>query len=681
VGSGRSPVVLGINGCQDTFHDASATLIADGRMLGSMEEERLNRIKHTRGVPWMAVRCLLEQHGMEIADVDAVGFYLDPWLMLRHYFLRTVRDGFPDSIGLFQAAPFYVNLLRSRELIRHALGLGPRVPVYYVRHHLCHASAAFFGSGFERAAVLVVDGSGERETTSFYRGDGTSLHPLSAAMSYPVSIGFLYEGIASHLGLGWIGGAGKMMGLAPFGRPTRLERLRKWVDMRPDGEIRIDMRKMSYYLNGPFFTASGLEDLGPGRSASEPLLEAHADLAASAQRLLEEVIVHVATCLRRRTGLDSLCYAGGVALNIDANTALLERAGFRNVYIMPAAYDGGTSIGAAYATYFRRRPGAPRPAPIERADLGSGFDDGAVQAAISATGLQSTRLDDAGLVDAVASRLARGAVVGWFRGRMEFGPRALGFRSILADPRQQRMADYVNLRIKGRETFRPFAPAVPLERADEFFEMKAPSPFMLYKFAVREAHRADLGAVMHVDGSSRVQTVTEAENGDFHRLLVSFGRITGVPVLLNTSFNLSGEPLVETPAQAVSSFLRSEMDVLVLGSHVIERPDARGFPAFEGAKRPPAGVIYVPPPREGTPSPEAEPRRFDLAPSRYEAWLSTSIEAKSALGFFTGYYRPWMLRLIAVAAWLANQADRGVIRSVRGRRHRPSTRGRPGGAA
>jgi len=667
VGADRLPVVLGINGCQDTFHDASATLIANGSMLGSIEEERLNRIKHTRGVPWMAVHALLGQHGMRIGDVDALGFYLDPWLMLRHYFLRTVRDNVPDSLGLFQAAPFYVNLLRSRQLLRQALGLAPRVPVYFVRHHLCHASAAFFGSGFERAAVLVVDGSGERETTSFYRGDGTSLKPLSSPMQYPVSIGFLYEGIASHLGLGWIGGAGKMMGLAPFGRPTRLSTLRSWIDMRPDGEIRIDMRKMSYYLNGPFFTRSGLEDLGPGRSASDPLLEEHADLAASAQRLLEEVIVHVATCLRRRTGLDSLCYAGGVALNIDANTALLERAGFRNVYIMPAAYDGGTSIGAAYATYFRCLPGAPRPAPIERADLGSECDERAVAAAISDAGFDGIRLDDERLLDTVASRLAQGAVVGWFRGRMEFGPRALGFRSILADPRQQRMADYVNTCIKGRETFRPFAPAVPLERAAEFFDMKAPSPFMLYKFAVRDAQRGNLGAVTHVDGSSRVQTVTAAENSDFHRLLVRFGELTGVPVLLNTSFNLSGEPLVETPAQAVSSFARSAMDVLVLGNHVVERSVAPGFRGYGGAPRPPAGVIYVPPPADGKSVPEKEPRRFVLEPSRFEAWLSASIEAKSALGFFSRYYRPWTLRMLAVAAFVANQADRRVIRRLRGR--------------
>jgi carbamoyltransferase len=661
------PAVLGINGCQDTFHDASATLIANGAMLGSIEEERLNRIKHTRGVPYLAVNALLEQHGMRIGDIDAIGFYLDPWLMLRHYFLRTVRDNIPESIGLFQAAPFYLNLLRSRQLLRQALALEPRVPVYFVRHHLCHASAAFFGSGFERAAVLVVDGSGERETTSFYCGERTSLKPLSAPMRYPVSIGFLYEGIASHLGLGWIGGAGKMMGLAPFGRPTRLATLRSWIDLRPDGEVRIDMRKMSYYLNGPFFTQSGLEDLGPGRGAADPLLESHADLAASAQRLLEEVIVHVATCLRRRTGLDSLCYAGGVALNIDANTALLERAGFKNVYIMPAAYDGGTSIGAAYATYFRCMPGAPRPAPIERADLGSACDEHAIEAAIAAGGLSSRRLDDACLFETVASRLAQGAVVGWFRGRMEFGPRALGFRSILADPRQQRMADYVNTCIKGRETFRPFAPAVPLDRAAEFFDMKAPSPFMLYKFAVRDEHRANLGAVTHVDGSARVQTVTAAENSDFHQLLVRFGELTNVPVLLNTSFNLSGEPLVETPAQAVASFARSAMDVLVLGNHIVERPGEPGFCAFGGAARPPAGVIYVPPLADGTSRPDLEPRRFHLEPSRFEAWLSASIEAKSALGFFSRYYKPWVLRIIAVTAFVANQADWHVIRRLRGR--------------
>lgn len=659
-----SSLVLGINGCQDTFHDASATLVSAGTLCATVEEERFNRIKHSRGVPYLSARRILDERGLEPKDLAAIGFYLDPWLMLRHYFLHPVQAFFPESFDLFQALPFYIGLLRTRELLRSALSVPKGTPIYFVRHHLCHAAAAYYGSEFERAAVLVVDGSGERETSSYYLGEGKSLRPIASPMCYPTSIGFFYEGIATHIGLGWVGGAGKMMGLAPFGRPRKYATLRSWFDFRDDGSIRIDLRKMGYYLNRMFFTAAGLEDIGPGREAHQPILQEHADLAASAQKILEEVVVHLGSCLKKHTKADALCYSGGVALNIDANSALLERAGFKDVYIMPAAYDGGTSIGAAYATYATVFPNAARPASLRRADLGTEYSESAMAAALNIAALPYRRFDDSSLIQFVAQRLSRGAVIGWFRGRMEFGPRALGFRSILADPRERRMADYLNLSVKGRETYRPFAPAVPLELADRYFEMLAPSPFMLYKFVVRPEYRHQLEAITHVDGSARVQTVAPAENPAFHELLLKFGQISGVPVLLNTSFNLAGEPLVETPEQAISSFQKSGMDLLVLGNFVVEMHTTPQIHTFGGRPECPLGMVWPGRQSELQREKSEEPRRFDLPLSRFEAWLSESIDRESAAGFFSRYYRRSILAMFAAAISSANALDRRVIRRI-----------------
>jgi carbamoyltransferase len=659
--------VLGINGCQDTFHDASATLIVGDAIAASIEEERFNGIKHTRGIPHLATRRILCELGVAAGDLGAVGFYLDPWLLMRHYFLHPVREFFPQSLGLFQALPFYLNFLRSPELVRSALELPEHVPVFSVRHHLCHAAASYFGSGFENAAVLVVDGSGERETSSCFIGQGRSLRQIGAPMSYPTSVGFFYEGVASHLGLGWIGGAGKMMGLAPFGKPTHYEKLRCWFDFRPDGGVVIDLSKMGYYLNKAFFTESGLADVGPARREEDELMESHADLAASAQLILEEAVVHMAQCLRKRTGMRNLCYAGGVALNIDANAAVLEKAGFQNIYIAPAAYDGGTSIGAAIAAHYAVHKAAKRIAPLERADLGTAYTDDEGIEALHAAGIEYRRMEETELIDHVATRLAQGAVVGWYRGRMECGPRALGFRSILASPQHKAMADYLNTEVKGREVFRPFAPAVPLEFADRYFLASAPSPFMLYKFEVRKERRHELGAVTHVDGSARAQTVTPRENQAFHALLNRFGEISGTPVLLNTSFNLGGETLVETPGHAVASFVAGNLDLLVLGNIVADPGRIPGFLSFEGLSPLAPGVIA--PGKSGQSRDQGQPKRFELPESALEAWVRRGVARLGAEPFFRRFYSRPVLALLDLGLRAANIADRRVIRAIKAGRN------------
>ncbi|MDZ4730690.1 MAG: carbamoyltransferase C-terminal domain-containing protein [Xanthomonadales bacterium] len=654
--------VLGINGCQDTFHDASASLVLNDAVAASIEEERFNGIKHSKGIPHRATKRVLSDFGIEPGDLGGVGFYLDPWLLMRHYYLHPVRKFYPDSLGLFQAMPFYLNFLRSPTLIRAALQLPKHVPIFSVRHHLCHAAAAYFGSQFEDAAILVVDGSGERETSSYYFGEGCSLKEIGSPMNYPTSIGFFYEGIASHLGLGWIGGAGKMMGLAPFGKPVHYKKLRAWFDFKNDGAVVIDLRKMQYYLNKPFFTEAGLLDIGPARGPEEAITEQHANLAASAQVLLEEAVTHMAICLRIRTGKVNLCYAGGVALNIDANSAILEKAGFKNIYIMPASYDGGTSIGAAIATHFAINKGAKRIAPLIRADLGTIYRDEDIAKALTDAGVSFRRMDETELIQHVASRLSKGAVVGWYRGRMECGPRALGFRSILANPEHKAMADYLNTQVKGREVFRPYAPAVPLEFADIYFNASAASPFMLYKFKVREEFRDKLAAVTHVDGSARAQTVTKVENEAFHALLLKFGEINGTPVLLNTSFNLGGETLVETPSHAIASFLAGKMDVLVVGNFVVDEGKAPGFESFTGL--PPMSPGVIAPAQAVGNYKKQEPDRFDIPESRLEKWVRLSVDKYGAEGFFSKFYSRPILALLSLVLCIANYLDRRVIRSI-----------------
>ncbi|MBX9903485.1 MAG: hypothetical protein K2Y31_03945 [Burkholderiales bacterium] len=655
--------VLGVNGCQDTFHDASASLVLNDAIVASIEEERFNGIKHSRGIPHRATQRVLADFNIDPGDLGGVGFYLDPWLLMRHYYLHTVRQFYPGSFGLFQAMPFYLKFLRSPTLIRNALQLPKHVPVFSVRHHLCHAAATYFGSQFDDAAILVVDGSGERETSSYFTGEGCSLKQIGAPMSYPTSIGFFYEGIASHLGLGWIGGAGKMMGLAPFGKPVHYEKLRKWFDFKPDGSIVIDLKKMGYYLNKPFFTESGIKDIGPARAAEEAITEQHAHLAASAQVLLEEAVTHMALCLRKRTGKSNLCYAGGVALNIDANSAILEKAGFKNIYIMPASYDGGTSIGAAIATHYAVNNRPKRIAPLNRADLGTVYADEDISKALSDAGVAFRRLNELELIEHVASRLAQGAVVGWYRGRMECGPRALGFRSILANPERKAMADYLNTQVKGREVFRPYASAVPLEFADRYFNVSAASPFMLYKFEVRKEFRDKLAAVTHVDGSARAQTVTRDENEAFHALLLKFGEISGTPVLLNTSFNLGGETLVEKPSHAIASFLAGKMDVLVVGNFIVDEGKPPRFESFAGLSPMSPGVI-APAQNIGNYK-KQEPERFEVLESSLEKWVRVSIERHGAEGFFRKFYSRPVLALLGLVLSTANLLDRHVIRSIK----------------
>jgi carbamoyltransferase len=447
-------------------------------------------------------------------------------------------------------------------------------------HHQAHVASAFLVSPFEDAAVLSVDGFGDFASTMLAAGRGNSYEVLDRVL-FPHSLGIFYTAVTQWLGFPHYGDEGKIMGLAPYGKPRFMDEMRKLVRLdAPLFELGLDYfthDKEGVDMNwdagsptiGRIYSERMCDLLGPARDPSEELTDHYNDVAASAQIMLEEAYLHVVNTLWERTKLPALCLAGGVALNAVANGRILPETPFEDLYVQPAAGDSGTAVGAAYAVWTREL-GRPRSFVMEHAYTGPEYTDAELEAALAEAGVEAERLDDEQLFPAVAERIAAGDVVGWFQGRMEFGPRALGHRSIVADPRSATMKDVLNARIKRREAFRPFAPSILAERVGDWFEQDYPSPFMVlvYKTAVDKRER--LGAVNHVDDTGRVQSVEERVEPRYHRLISAFEQLTGVPVLLNTSFN-ENEPIVMTPADAVDTFLKTKMDVLALGNYVARR--------------------------------------------------------------------------------------------------------------
>jgi carbamoyltransferase len=594
-GDGQGPRVRRILGISAYYHDAAAALVDDGRVLAAAQEERFTRRRHDPAFPARAVRWCLESQGLALGDLDAVVFYDKPFLKFERL-LETYLACAPHGLRSFVAAmPVWVKekLLLKSELRRELRALGGGAPLprlLFSEHHLSHAASAFYPSPFERAAVLCLDGVGEWATSSAWVGAGTRLEPRWE-LHFPHSLGLLYSAFTAYTGFKVNSGEYKMMGLAPYGEPRYAELIRRHlVDVKPDGSFRLDMRYFGY-ATGLRMTTPRLHALfgGPPRRPDEPVDQRTMDLAASIQQVTDEIVLRLARALRRETGERHLCLAGGVALNCVSNGLLAREGVFDELWIQPAAGDAGGALGAALLACHASgvpRAVAPGSDGMSGAQLGPGWSDGAAEAFCREQGLPHERLAPDALVERVASRLADGAVVGWMQGPCEFGPRALGNRSILADPRDPAMQRTLNLKIKFRESFRPFAPAVLAERAAEYFEIDRPSPYMLLVAPVRHAEpapagaagqarlravRSPLPAVTHVDGSARVQTVDRGTNPLFHRLIAAFGARTGVPVLVNTSFNVRGEPIVCSPADAYRCFMSTAMDLLVLGPCLLER--------------------------------------------------------------------------------------------------------------
>lgn len=563
--------VLGVSGL---FHDSAACLLRDGEVVAAAQEERFTRRRHDPALPREAIAWCLAEGGIDGARVDHVCFYDKP---VRKFvrILESHLASAPRSFGAFlRAVPLWV---KEKLWVASALDdlLRPRGEVLFTEHHQAHAASAFYPSPFARAAVLTVDGVGEHATTSQAVGDGAAL-TMQREIRFPHSLGLLYSAFTSYLGFRVDSGEYKVMGLAPYGSPRFREViLRELIELRDDGSFRLDPRCFDY-VSGRRMTSRRFHDLfgAPPRAPDTPPSQREMDLAASVQSVLEEALLRMCRDLHRRTRLDALCLAGGVALNCAANGRILrEDTGFRELWVQPAAGDAGGALGCALAVWHQYL-GRPRITDGARdamrgALLGPRVGDGEVAALIARRGAVGARMDDDVLFAHVARRVAGGAVAGWCQGRMEFGPRALGARSILADPRDPDMKRRLNAELKLREGFRPFAPSVPVEHAADYFALRAPSPYMLVTAPVRAG--AGLPAVTHVDGSARVQTVDAAVSPRFHALLKAVGRETGVPVLLNTSFNVRGEPIVRTADEAYACFMRTGMDLLVIEDHVFER--------------------------------------------------------------------------------------------------------------
>lgn len=578
-------IILGIN----AHHaDAAAAIVVDGKLIAAAEEERFRRIKHWAGFPTAAIRYCLDEARVDLNDVDAIAVNRDPnaRLFKRAMFLVAKRPSF-GAIKRRLANRMKIKDLET-ELAEafHIESLKPKL--YHVEHHRAHLASAFFVGPFQDAAILSVDGFGDFVSSLW--GSGSDNHiSVDGEIGFPHSLGIFYTAITQYLGFPHYGDEYKVMGLAPYGKPSMMNAMRDIVIVDRGG-FRLNLDYFTHHsvgldmvwqggapVIGPIFSQRLIEKLGPTRAPEDPIEERHKDIAASMQAMYEEAFFAMANALYEKTKNPRLTLAGGCAYNSVANGLIFERTKFRDLYIQAAAGDAGGAIGAAYWVW-NQELHKPRGFFMDHAYLGPGYDDAAIDEAVNArradideSGCKLERVtDERELCRRTAASIAEGNVVGWFQGRMEWGPRALGNRSIVCDPRRADMKNILNLKIKRRESFRPFAPSIQREAVGEWFETDYDVPFMLQVYQIREAKRAQIPAVTHVNGSGRLQSVTREQNARYYALIEAFKEQTGVPIVLNTSFN-ENEPVVNTPAQALDCFLRTKMDLLVMGDLMIWR--------------------------------------------------------------------------------------------------------------
>lgn len=599
--------VLGVSGF---YHDAAACLVDEGRLVAAAEEERFSRVKHDSRLPVEAMRYCLTEGGVAPGDVDVVAFYDKPILKL-HRILETALAVAPAGYRRFaRAVPEWLReKLWVEPMLREAVadaGFGEPGRMVFLEHHESHAASAFFPSPFQSAAVLTLDGVGEWASATVAHGRGGELTMLEQ-LDFPHSPGLLYSAFTAFCGFKVNGGEYKLMGLAPYGEGRYTARiLDEVVSLKDDGSFRLNLDVFGF-LDGDAMTNDRFARLfdGPPRRAESPIGRRECDLARSVQEVIEEIVLRMARHARQLTGEKHLCLAGGVALNCVANGRLLRAGVFDDLWIQPAAGDSGGAVGAALGAWHRLTQ-APRQAStgdaMNAALLGPEFPADEIRAFLDARGYPYRELPQATRAEQIARLVADQQVVGLFQGRMEFGPRALGNRSIIADPRSPRMQSTVNLKVKFRESFRPFAPAVLEEKAAEWFDLDRPSPYMLVVAQVASARRlpvedddstdliervnrprSTIPAVTHVDGSARVQTVSQRTHPAFHEILSAFDRLTGCPVLVNTSFNVRGEPIVCTPEDAYRCFMGSAIDCLVLGPFLLQRSEQPAWTGPSGA--------------------------------------------------------------------------------------------------
>ncbi len=560
-----------------TLGDSAATIIKDGEIVAAAEEERFSRRKHHSGFPYEAMQYCLDEAGIGIADVAHIGLYWKPWV-LRHKAMQALksavisRDMFKARVdrGVAQVGESYLGMLRHPRRIRDHFG-NSDFKFHFLEHHQCHAASAFFVSGFDQAAIMTWDGTGEDTTTLFSRGDDKTIRTLKR-IKLPHSLGQFYSAVTNYLGFDMFeGDEWKVMGLAAYGKPEYYDFFAKRVlSVNGNHDFKLDIRVLDHHLAKYYqFSEALTNELGPSRAKGEELTEKHWNVAASAQKVLEDTALHLLSGLYEQTRSENLCMAGGVAFNSVMNGRIMTETPFKNFFIQPAAGDAGCSLGAALLVWHSRLQ-QPRKFRMEHAYYGPGFSSEDCAAALRAAGLSFETLPDEQMLPRVAELLAGGAIIGWFQGRMEFGPRALGNRSFLADPRRSDMRELLNKKVKLREWFRPLAPSMLKEAADDLFGHPHYDPFMITVLNVLEEKRDKIPAVVHVDGTARPQTVSRHTNPRYWGLISEFEKLTGVPLLLNTSFNVQ-EPIVLSPQDAINTFTRASFDALVLENNLVVR--------------------------------------------------------------------------------------------------------------
>ena len=572
--------ILGLN----AYHgDSSACLLKDGKIINAIEEERIRRIKHWAGFPAEAIKFCLRDAGITISDVDYITIGRNPSAHLTKKIFASLK-----KLSNFSFIKDRVSNIKKVTSMKSeiAKGLGVneseiRAEIKHIEHHRSHMASAFFVSPFEESAILSIDGFGDFSSTMIGTGEGNKIQVLDS-VTYPHSLGVFYTAFTQFLGFPYYGDEYKVMGLAPYGNPIYTDKMKDVVKLLPNGLFDLNEKyflhstggvAMTWDNSAPFigelFSNHLVSVFGKPKDKDEPLNQYHKDLAASVQKHCEDVIFHILNHLQKRTGQKNICIAGGVAQNSVANGKVLEMTGFEKVYIPSAGYDAGTAIGSALYFYHNELE-KDRVEFVRHADLGAHYSDDDIEQFLKERRIEYRRHDDNSAIDKTAQLLADGSVIGWFQGRTEFGPRALGNRSVLVDPGRSDAKDLLNAKIKKRESFRPFAPSILREYVSEYFEKEDDVFFMEKVFKIKESKRKQIPAVTHVDGTGRLQTVHKDVSPKYYALIEKFRQKTGLPILLNTSFN-ENEPIVNSPAEALDCFLRTDMDALIVGNCVVER--------------------------------------------------------------------------------------------------------------
>jgi carbamoyltransferase len=560
---------LNIIGISSGYHDSACCLIQDGRLVAAVQEERFTRIKNDKSLPRYAFRYCLEEAGLSISEIDCIAFYEDPCLKSGRQIWTSLATQVPTKHR--NAVLDRVLGPQPQQVLQEQLGY--EGPIEIVDHHLSHAASAYYFSGFDSAAILTVDGVGDWPTTTYGSAEGPNIARFEQ-VDFPDSLGFFYSALTGYLGFEVNEGEYKVMGLAPYGEEVYVDRIRKLVEVASEGQYRLNMKYFGFLREDSMYTEELSTLLGhPPREPESEISKFHMDVARSTQVVLEEILLAKIRYLHEKVPSENLCMAGGVALNVVANSRCLKEGPFQHMFVQPAAGDAGGCVGAAATAYVRTTGQSPRREQLPHVYLGPSNASSEVYQLLktSAARFQDYRQREQDLIRYAVDRLLEGKVIGWCHGRMEFGPRSLGARSILADPRRSDMKDRINALVKMRESFRPFAPAVLEAKAREHFDIDHPSPFMLETCKVISG--IQLPAITHVDGSARIQTVSADTSPRFAALLEEFDRRTGCPILLNTSFNMRGEPIVCTALDAILCFVRCRIDLVIVEDYVLERAD------------------------------------------------------------------------------------------------------------